>query len=278
MSSSLAFHGRLGACFLACAISSGCVDKLDRPTPPDTTELVQSYAQPTGIVSSTDLVDVLDAIATEGVIETLCGFDPVAEAQCGLTGNCSDCLAAHAFVRGLEALLPSFDTTEDDGDVDGIAGVLGYVEIERICPGFDAPAPLATNGMFTLTVGFDGFGIDPILYGEVIDCQLDLDGVDVILEGDIALVYEEHVPFSQIVSTPVLLSFDGTIDSGGTEIPVRFAYRFRPDGLGSREFLIDVPDNGTFLFIMAPLGLRLEGADGLFSCDVLTMDCEAVSP
>jgi len=267
------------SCVLLAAGLAGCLDELNKPKPPDTLAPVAAFDRPTGRLGQVPFSDLLAAIATiSNVVQALCGWDPIANLSCLMDQTCSGCILTDLFLRALRSVLPSI-AGEADGGVGGIAGVNGFVEVHQICPGFlDPPVPDPSNGFGDYTIGFTGYGLDPILWGTVTACQFPLLGQDLTFDGTLVAYYPERVPFDRIESTPVLLGFLGSVDDGVQSRLAAIALRTRPDGQGTTELLVQPAGEGSFVFVISPEGVYVEAADGRWSCNVVTETCELVAP
>jgi hypothetical protein len=254
-------------CALAAVAAIGCSEpERDKPEPPDMSELVEGYTNPTRAFD--------DTAAAE--IETL------------LEQRFADLLDALGIADFVEDVFASLG--EDDDEAARFAPVdlegSGYARITRICSGHGDPAPPVdqdANGFLALTVGYTEDGLDPIVFGGATDCREQLGDTELVVRGDVNLYIGTNltVADAEARDSPILfqlagfeLVVDGTsVLDGGFDFQVcRGTESTCVDGYV--ELLFDLGGGTLVLFIDPETkagGFR--GSNGVWTCDFLGQEC-----
>lgn len=242
---------------------------MKKPTPPDMTLLAAAYEAPDGVLDENTAAEavetahgIVDTVSALGIDETL--LDTVLEAvEAKQTGE-TDSTGAIGTQR--QAL------TEGEG----------YLAVTRICNGWGSePAPDAAHGAIRLTVGFTEAGVDPVVWGEIEQCQylagdsqVLLRGLDGAGAGAVKVYFGGPVPFDGVAQARALFDLDlvGVID--GAEVSADFDFRVD----GERVLLeVRIPTSSGDLIATidgdAFTGVR--AANGTFGCDEQARTCSA---
>lgn len=244
----------LGAGGLAAA---GCSEhRVEKPSPPEMSELIAAYEAPDAIFASGDASEIAVELA---LIDELL-------ARTDLRTQLVAVLAE--VLRG---------ATDLSGGEDGTANVSfeagGYMRFTRICAGWTRPArpDRDVNGALLLTATFSESGLDPIVWGSAEACRYRVGDVPIELDRVAASaaavsVFWGSVPSVQAVSERTLLvdlDLDATIDRERSALDIDF--RSLVDG--SLEYRIARPDGSLVARVGAAAGFSLRAANGVFDCD-----------
>jgi hypothetical protein len=241
-------------------------DLPDKPVGPDMDALVAAYDTPTAELDQ----GVADELAAE-VRERLDVADRLAELDEFIIETLEDGFgdqeAQDATPRRREGEEP---TIRLEGD--------GFARLERICGGWGAePEVDDDNGVLTLTTTFSEAGLDPVVWGELDECQDVLEAFEVQADGEVNLHIGRNLALEQVGRTPVLLQIVGAVDVDGERlVDGEFDVRVCPPGAEvcrplDVELLV-VRDDGTHLNFVVNLEARdaatVRAANGEWECAI----------
>ena len=153
--------------------SSSCASKpepIDKPEPPDMSDVVVRFEQPTGTFDAAGAQRILDAYAAQATQVTELGLhESVVES---LRTSLDEALRESKETQ-------SFDPSLRDGEPTATAQAAlslhanGTIGIRRICDGWEVmPAPDPDNGSLSLRVNFSEQGLDPVVWGRSVSLSL----------------------------------------------------------------------------------------------------------
>lgn len=245
---------------LSCALSaSSC-----RPAPlvipdaPDMDALVQAYDQPSADFDPAEADEVRAALAV---------LDAVLE-RTGI---------ASYFFDVLENVVGETESTAG-GASEGEAADLtleadGYLRIKRICNGWVAPAvpDAAANGQLDLTTTFTELGLDPVIWGNAMQCRylagqtrLELRQIPDSAYG-LSVHWGEGVDLQSLVERRLVFALNLIGVVGEEELDLKFDFRT----LTGRavEYRIE-QDGGSFIASVTRANtVLLRAANGTFECE-----------
>jgi len=252
--------------------AAGCLSDLpDRPKPPDMAALVDAYANPTAD---------LDQAAADQLAASL-------RARLDLAGALDN-------LEGLidEVLAPSLE--EDGGGAarrrDGTSSVTlegdGFARIQHICRGWEAEPVIDEDesGRLSLTATFSDAGLDPVIWGELDECEELIADHQVFFDGEINLWIGENLTASHFGDSPILFQLVAEMEVDGENwVDADFDIEVCPNGAadctpGSLEIKIDLGEEN-LVFYLAPG--RTEGgfraANGDWPCSFEGSDAVCTS-
>ncbi len=271
----------------ALVVAAACTKvDIDKPTPPDVSDLVAAYAEPTGAFTDSnggEVVGTLDERLVAGSV--LCGWDPAADLLCAGEPECplAGCLGIE---DGVEALEEAFGIAGSDAGpaedaappraADIVLRGRGFVRLHRICPGA-GPEPVAderANGALDLVVGFSDRGLDPVVWGTAERCLVPA-LVPVRFESEIVLVFGDG-PWNPARGISFLFRMTGEADLGDGGGGLEVASDFGLD-LDQRELTVAVTiaDGSRFVFFARPGATGFLAANGEWTCDFGARTCAA---
>jgi hypothetical protein len=238
-------------------------ERVEKPTPPDMTELVAIYEHPTGTLNASAAGSVLDAAHT--VLDRARAFG-----------------ASDTF---LAIVSDSVAELGDEPDGSGSAGTEaeGYLLVTRICDGWGVePVPDATNGVLRLTLGFTELGLDAVTWGDVESCKYRFESDQVLLRGPEAAspgslrlhFFDAPVPFAAIARTLVLFDLDLVAEIDGEALDASFDYRLDA-AAGDLDVRVPVADGDVIARVSASGDIGVRAKNGDFLCDEATGTCAA---
>lgn len=254
----------------------GCLEGIDKPTPPDMTALVARYADPRGTFDAS----VAGAAVAQGreVVRIAIAI--------GIARRLRETL--NATFDELDAQEQGVTDSSEFGETQQIAALLrgeGTLRIHRICDGHgDALAPNEIrDGTLDLIVNLTHRGLDPVIWGWVASCRYRELGVRVELQegtglelGDLrAFVGDNYTIDNFGADSPMLLELDMRGRLGGASLGVRFDIKALPAPRGF-EVRVGVDDGDVVLRFTASEELvRVRAGNGDFKCDDRERRCRA---
>lgn len=241
-------------------LACGCSEKnnVEKPAPPDMSGLLHAYAHPTADLSAQGAADVVaEQVLVAETMESLTAAFPEIEEAIN-QGLLSD---------GESSPFGSDDSEREPLRVTGS----GYLEVTRICPGFDPDqGPDDANGSMRLTVGFTEQGVDPVVWGTLRACRFAVAGQELTLWGDLQVHVGENLQFDTFGEAPVLVRIAGEIDTGGVREGIDVDFRVLPDA--TTEYRLALGD-GHVIYWERVTERGLRAANGNFSCDFEARRC-----
>lgn len=247
------------------ALLGACApDGVDVPAPPARLEeLVAIYDQPTGTVPVDD-VSMAVAEAQRRFQSLELGRLP--EVVVELTA-------------GLRRRLQAADLSTDPQEIpeDTYPDVDGYVNVDRVCRGWDqqanTPDP-ASNGRVQGTVTVHNGKLDQALWATATTCRDRIPAgsplqANVYLDGKLAIHLESELPDS-VTNAQVLVGFEGTAGSEGEQRALSFDFRLDFPRLQVR---VPVADGDIVAEVGSGEGLVLSGRNGSFTCNIQNGGC-----
>lgn len=253
-------------------------EPVHKPTPPDMSELVAAYAEPTAELTSDNAAQVFDRVTA--LAEQL--------ARLGLTQQLVDTIQTTLDER-LEQTEAGSSSSELISSGSEPLGKLqqpasngdAYLLVTRICGGFsDTPTPdRKANGAITLTVGLSGDRVDPVIWGAFHACKSRLSGVDVLLTGtddapgSFNAYAGEQLELGDFALSQLLfqLSLWAEVDGMGEAVDVDFQLDVQTLEL---DFRIPVDDGYVLAHADTSL-LGVRATNGDFTCDALARRCDS---
>jgi hypothetical protein len=269
--------------FTRAAVALGMVaacesEQLVKPTPPDTSELLDDLESPTGKldgIAPADQAAFLDGALAQ--VEQVCGGG--AMEQCDGEPACAGCALLERLSRTLREVAGSIGSGDRRQSEVSIPGVEGILFAHVTCPGWEANASRRSSGEIDATIGFTGRGLDPIVWGRFERCRQGQGKAAYELTGDFTITFqpEAPVPFDRIEQSSAVFGYEGTVRMRDASKPVRLrvALRGRLDGSGSRAIMFDTMSNGTFVAELRGDDVRVRGRDVTFRCDLREGRCDA---
>lgn len=209
------------------AFAVGCGEqreRVDKPTPPDMTEVVQAYASPTGVFDATTAKAALDEYQTIAARVRALGID--ASILTPLAESLDEALAQSSTPR-----------TEPGQSQQALSlEANGTLVVQRVCKGWDTQAaPDPKNGTLRLRVNFSESGLDPVIWGDAKACRYLVGGVaEVSIDegsgrrGDVRLWVGQSATFENFGKSPVLLDVDLAVDVDGIAEDIAADFRWDP--------------------------------------------------
>ena len=253
------------------ALVVGCGDnreQVDKPTPPDMTEVVQTYASPTGVFDANTAKAALDQYQAVAARVRALGIDtsvliPLAESFD-------------------EALAQSSTSKTQSGQSQQALELEanGTLVVQRICRGWNSgPAPDPKNGTLRLRVNFSEAGLDPVVWGDATACHYLVGGVaEVSIDegsgrpGDVRLWVGHSATFENFGKTPVLLDIDLAVEIDG--VAEDLAANFQWDPVSLRIAVAIETATGTVVVSGATSGpLGVLAINGHFDCEIAPAQC-----
>jgi hypothetical protein len=282
--------------FLALPLGAVCVacnEEIPRkqPTPPDMSELIETYQNPTA--------DFTREVA-QGFLEQAFG-DLKATYESDIFGNL------------LGVVGDSFNAEDGEqkalrvqGEAHGepIAGLKqglsfggeGFLKITRVCQGWEDNAPIDpdANGQLELTSNFGDKGIEPIIWGDAASCKYKVPLPEdssvtqrVAFDGFVRLYLGEHLnpaSLDEFGQRPILFQI------GGLELPdadfdeegavgasfPNFNFRFLPE-ISGFEFQVDRAERHMLVGLSQKedegFVFSVRASNGNFTCDLEQLTC-----
>lgn len=275
-------RGSLARCSLAAlviALLASCEsEELVKPPPPDTSELLEDLASPSGEldgVAPAEQAAFLEAALEQ--VERACGMQRTAACEEGL--QCDGCALIDRLTSTLKQVAGSIDGSGRQQTQVSIPGVEGILFAHVTCPGWSADGSRRSSGDIDATIGFTGRGLDPIVWGRFERCRQGQGDSAIELTGDFSITFatDGPVPFDRIEQSTAVIGYEGTLRlrSVSTPTPLRIALRTRLDGTGARALMFDTGSFGTFVAELREGDVRVRGRDVSFRCDLNEGRCDA---
>lgn len=259
---------------------AACADHVNKPEPPDMTELIEAYANPSAELTAETVPQVRAALKNMLVwLLPLCGFSSETLTQACDSENCL--FLCHGIVP-LQNVLESASNQNDEDARElsrRIRNISGYFELVRICPGHGESQTLyPENGSVVLQVGFTSQGIDPVFGGDVRACKVNVGGLPSTLTGDVALAFDKPFLLDVPTNQQVIIRFRGQIASSGfTEETVSADLQLSAIGGGSLGLSFELPGHGNMVFQNGASGPSIRAQNGVFSCSFPNAQIEQMS-
>jgi hypothetical protein len=163
--------------------------------------------------------------------------------------------------------------SSDDG---GILKVTGVSDVVGICPGLESKATTdEANGKLTFTVTFDKSFVDPVIWGEFMDCQFNQSGLGITLNSTMDLHLGAPMALDSLRFDEILFRLDGSYLFEGTSYPLGLDFRLQEDAIEFR-----IPAEGGD--VIAKLGrdlseVAIRTSDGSFCCHFENRYCDEVT-
>jgi len=268
---------RLAPCLVVLALLplGSCKRAIEKPTPPDMSALVAAYESPTGSFDQTVADDIVSAVdATLELLDELGLTDRMEELFADFRANTEAESEPQSHPQGVDV---------DDGTI-RIDGE-GFVIVERICGGWEAePSPDPANGHLTLNVNVTDLTVDPVIWGTAATCRYSQEGVPIELAagsrrdvGDLRIFVGNNLSLEQLGADRVIIDVDVTAgidpEGVGSREPVDIDLAFTPEPLGI-EVRVAVTDGDVVVLTTEEGIVGVRAANGLFTCDVTTGECQ----
>jgi hypothetical protein len=251
----------------ASALLGACAEEVKPPPPPNMRALIEAYTQPTAPLTTEDLPQVYASLSKTFVwFNLLCGWDEQV-----LTDTCdvADCHVC----QGLSPMTGTFSSLSDSNNSDSrelsrkIAGISGYLNVTRICPGYgEEQTRDPENGELKLVVGFTSRGIDPTFGGTLEACKTRVDGQPTTLNGNLDFAFGRSFFLDELSQLEPIVRFRGTIETPISEQSFTANARLSAVGGGDIAVNFDVADAGTMLYYNGTNGQGFQAENGRFSC------------
>lgn len=249
---------------LAALSACGDDDPIEKPTPPDLSELQRVYQSPGGNLNAetareglTHVAELVHLLETTNILaiflEMLAGFGAAEDQKPGTAQTRQQPL--------------SFQ-----GD--------GYAVISRICRGWDPNqqnTPDQSNGRTELTINFTESGIDPVIWGEMRRCKFLQAESQIQLGDNQSGSFRVYVGEGLSLDNPanftegLLFSLTSpvTIDDSTQEVDTDFRVLPPSEEGDENLFEIRVPlTDGDLIMIVGSNGLiSVRAANGTFTCN-----------
>ena len=183
---------------------------------------------------------------------------------------------------GAARLGPSVHAIPVDGE--------GFVRLEHVCRGWEgAAAPDPANGMLSLVVGFTERGLDPVIFGDFVDCRETLRERRLFFAGGLRVYVGNGLQAGTVGDAPVLISLAADVDVDDEPLfDVEIDFQYCPSGADPAmcpprllEFLIELDDGRHLNFFLGTdrLSGGFRAENGLWRCrfvaDVCFAECES---
>ena len=261
----------------------GCGDhgRVDKPTPPDMSAIVEGYDAPTAVLDAETAVEaaeqirnLVELIDRYGIQQFILGpvLDGIAnyESEMSDQGSSDDAPSLEAGAAALpgggsRALAKGLARAEETDDA--------YVIATRICDGWGPrPVPDPANGSIDFTFSISDDRIDPVAWGSFDDCQYRLGDSEVLIgaragaPGSFSLYVGDDTRFRDVFDTPIIAAIDSWAGIDGTGERLRIDVRF---DLATAHIESRVPVTGGFLVAEADTALvGARGLNGDFQCNI----------
>lgn len=231
-------------------------------------ELIRAYNNPSGTLDADTIGATYESLTQAfDSLEVLCGWhDDVLTTPCVSDQYCHVC-------EGLNPMSDAFSAISDQNDDDSrqlsrtISGINGYLDLRRVCPGFEADHTTdPDNGFLNMVIGFTSRGIDPVFGGKLEDCQVRINDVETTLQGDIAFAFGKSFFPDQLASLEPIVRYTGTVTDPEGEKTIDTNLRLSAVQGGDIALAFDVPDVGSMVFVDGLSGRGLHAANGRFAC------------
>jgi hypothetical protein len=266
---------RLGApgaaSIVASVLAAACgPDRIDRPVPPDLSEIVAAYERPQGLLDPALAPTLLAEVATRtAVLEESRAAFLVADALVTLR----DRLDAAGFP------VSSDDDSDEDSDVDSDDRRLdAYGRITRVCQGWDpgstTPNP-GRDGELVLTATIDDGRLGRTVWGTATRCRERVAvtaerSANALLSGAVAVYLADGLP-ARVEEAAFVVRFAGAIGTDERQVDLPFDFLFRyPDV----ELRLPGRD-GDVIAGVGPETISLRGRNGVVTCARETGACDA---
>jgi len=219
-----------------------------QPTPPSLAGLVAAYQEPAA--------DLLPASVPDLLIQLEQRRTPIEK------------MNRFAYVTD-KALRVAFETAKS---TEG----RGYLIAHRICDGWEA-APTAdeeVNGYVALTLNYEDDDVEPVVWGDLVDCRYTSGGRRYLLDGSVRLHVGEGITWDTLGHEPLLVAFTGRygIDEGAAQ-ELDLDFRLLPRDQGSQlEIRLPLGEGGLSYYERSDdSGFRAH--NGTWSCNFELQSC-----
>lgn len=240
-----------------------CSKRVEKPTPPDLSDLVVAYETPTGTFGQNVVDQMKDSV--EAILED--------QGDMGLDEQLDELFDS---VDGDD---PEDASTQADVDVgkDNTIRIEGegFLEVGRICDGWgDEPVPDPANGSLSLNVNVTDVSVDPVLWATAERCRYMQGGNLVELRagtrrevGDLRIFVGNNLTLDDLEQSPILVEVDasGSFDGGATFETLNFDLRILIEE-GSFEVRVPVDDGDLIVRTVEDEILLVRAANGTFEC------------
>lgn len=277
MSSKLILRAAGGLALLA--LASGCGD-MELPPPPDMSELVQAYSEPSGDLDPSIAVDF-----GKRLVDTLVenrNSAPI-EVAGALVGNLQD-LGGGEATDGEVPADAGAGAQEVNGSRIDIAAI---ARVHRICRGWGAePLNEAENGSLDLTATLDQRGLIPTIWGSANNCRFTRGDTSVQMDGDVRIHFgdgEPRVGLRYLKEVGYLFTFEGVLSltKGEQHSELELRSHFKAFATGEVWILLTLSDGTRVIAVVdtsalnpgsgqATLTLGVLGRDERWQCTVNT--------
>jgi hypothetical protein len=170
---------------------------------------------------------------------------------------------------------------DPDGGVDADKPrIRGYLDVRRICRGWDANAttPDPANGEIKMTALIENRKISAPLWGTSTTCkgrgELSEDASkNLYLDGSLGILLEGRAP-TEVSEARFLMAFRGTVGTDQRQVEISFDFRFLYPQL---EVRVPVSDGDVIAVVGTGEGLTFRGRNGTFACPVVGSTCTMTS-
>lgn len=250
--------------------------EVDIPEPPNMDSLLSQYETPTAPFDQSSVEELLQqAQETFQTFNDFGALKPLIEAFLG--SDTEQSTSALAITGQTETALMPVDVggQEVQGD--------GYLEIERICAGWDAtPTPSKdNNGYVHIIMVFHDTGIEAVVWGEAVNCKYLVNGRKLLLDGEVRIHTGEILQSfwssnagdpQQTQALELLVDFNGSMRLDQEVIASEFNFKFILSQERA-EFSLETPQ-GNLLFFLDKTQQGFIGSNGTWICDFNTRTCE----
>jgi hypothetical protein len=259
---------RFGIGSLVVAAVTGCVSKLQIPTPPmqaETQAIAAEYEMPTGSVDITRVQVVLDAINAK-----------LPNLDLGWLPNFASDLLSSFNERLQQSGLPD----NPDASVETYHFILSaVVDVHRICEGFaNPPGPVdPANGAIDATAVVESGRLQPEVWGVPTGCKVNLLVLggptlsgNATLDGTLIIYLLGPLPTS-VSNARFLFTFDGQIGIGDQTASSSIDFRVFD---GRLDFRVPVADGDVVVETGTGSSVTLLASNGTFVCDLTALSCQ----
>jgi hypothetical protein len=252
----LLLRGAFPVALLACG-----APRIDKPSAPDMSRLVDDYEHPSATFDPSDAPGVIAAAAAvDGLL-----------AQTDLRAQLVDVLD--------EVLDQADDYYTEDGTID-TNGALdlriranGYMQVTRICSGWVSPETpdRDANGVLLITATFSRSSLDPIVWGSVAACRylaaesrIEIEPAS-DSEDAVSVYWGEAVERQELEERALLVDLNLIAEIDGERLPLQFDFRSLSGG--TLEYRLVQGERALIAQIADGAAVKVRAANGTFDCD-----------
>ncbi|MEB2310442.1 MAG: hypothetical protein OZ921_01080 [Sorangiineae bacterium] len=257
---------------LAMGHAVGCGDpreRLEKPTPPDMSDLVAVYQSPSGRFEPATAEAMLADFERLAAELEKTGLDTAVLAPLGAALD--ETLSAAQTPSETDGARPRPDLDAD-----------GTLSLRRICAGWGAePRPDQANGALSLRVNFSEAGLDPVIWGDASSCKYLVGGASRLLlasgsgrVGDVRLWIGRSATFANFMTQVIVMDVDLTVEIDGVRAALRADFQWDP-ARRSPSFAVESTGGKVIVSRGSTGALRVSAKNGTFDCELATLRCTA---